>query len=82
MTIRFMGFHIASRDLDSSTTLNCFKEANIDIESIDSLDAFEFAVKELAGRKDILKIDAVFAFPAKDTQITGGPTVVKRFYFP
>lgn len=48
-----------------------FKEANIDIESIDSLDAFEFAVKELARRKDILKIDAVFAFPAKDTQITG-----------
>lgn len=48
-----------------------FAQAQIDTRTIDTFDAFEDMVKELDKHKENLKIDAVFAFPAKDSQITG-----------
>jgi len=48
-----------------------FEKASIDVGAIDNFMAFESAVEELDRMKETLKIEAVFAFPAKDFQITG-----------
>ena len=47
------------------------EKAQIDIEKIDSFQALEIAVKKLDEQKKDLKIDAVFAFPAKENAETG-----------
>lgn len=48
-----------------------FEKANIDVKEIDSYDAFEKAVMDIDQMKEQLKLEAVFAFPAKDTRNTG-----------
>ncbi|NMA67701.1 MAG: carbohydrate ABC transporter substrate-binding protein [Clostridiaceae bacterium] len=48
-----------------------FEKAEIDIPSLDSFMALEDAVKKLDKQKENIKIEAVFAFPVKDFQITG-----------
>lgn len=48
-----------------------FEKANIDIKSIDSFEALEKAVTDIDQLKEQLKLEAVFAFPAKDTGNTG-----------
>lgn len=48
-----------------------FEKAQIDIKSIDSFQTLEIAVKKLDEQKKDLKLDAVFAFPAKEYVETG-----------
>jgi len=48
-----------------------FEKAKIDVREIDSYDAFVKAVMEIDQMKEQLKLEAVFAFPAKDTRNTG-----------
>lgn len=48
-----------------------FEKAGISPENIQSLEDLEAAVKKLDKQKDDLGLDAVFAFPAKETWVTG-----------
>ncbi|WP_273323271.1 ABC transporter substrate-binding protein [Vallitalea guaymasensis] len=48
-----------------------FEKADIDPATITSFKALEEAVKKLDSMKDELELKAVFAFPAKETWVTG-----------
>lgn len=48
-----------------------FAEAGIDADKIKSFTDLEKAVKTLDEKKEKLQLDAVFAFPAKETWVTG-----------
>ncbi|MEK3888689.1 ABC transporter substrate-binding protein [Bacillus sp. FSL K6-3431] len=48
-----------------------FKEAGVDPESITSMEDLIKAVETIDGKKEELKLDAVFAFPAKEKWVTG-----------
>ncbi|MFD9627539.1 ABC transporter substrate-binding protein [Peribacillus muralis] len=48
-----------------------FKEAGIKAEEIKSYSALEAAVKKIDSKKAKLKLDSVFAYPAKEKWVTG-----------
>lgn len=50
---------------------NIFKEAGIDADAIKTQSDLTEAVKKIDEQKDTLGLDAVFAFPAKETWSTG-----------
>lgn len=50
---------------------NIFKEAGIDADAIKTKSDLTEAVKKIDEQKDTLGLDAVFAFPAKETWSTG-----------